>query len=141
MRCWASASRNRRPLDKVAEILDQVFQLKIQKGERTADYTGRAKEIFEKADREGIPCPSVAKGYLILKGSKLADGRRAIVLANARRPFEEADITAALRTSFPQIVHQAGVHVVDTNEPERPNVSDQEIEALLADVDRSPAER
>ena len=43
--------------DKIGESLDNVFRLKVDKGERTAAYTGRCRELFEKAAREGIELP------------------------------------------------------------------------------------
>ena len=43
--------------DKVGESLDDVFRLKVDKGERTAAYTGRCRELFETAAREGIELP------------------------------------------------------------------------------------
>ena len=38
--------------DKIGESLDNVFRLRVDKGERTAAYTGRCRELFEKAARE-----------------------------------------------------------------------------------------
>ena len=35
--------------DKIGESLDNVFRLRVDKGERTAAYTGRCRELFEKA--------------------------------------------------------------------------------------------
>jgi len=32
--------------DRIGEMLDAVFHLKVERGERTAVYVGRAKEIF-----------------------------------------------------------------------------------------------
>ena len=65
--------------DKIGESLDDVFRLRVDKGERTAAYTGRCLELFEKAAREGIELPDV--GYLMLRGSRLGPERKAIVLA------------------------------------------------------------
>ena len=48
--------------DKIGESLDNVFCLRVDKGERTAAYTGRCRELFEKAAREGIERPDVARG-------------------------------------------------------------------------------
>ena len=33
--------------DKIGESLDDVFRLKVDKGERTAAYTGSCRELFE----------------------------------------------------------------------------------------------
>ena len=40
--------------DKIGESLDDVFRLKVDKGERTAAYTGRCRELFEMAAGEGL---------------------------------------------------------------------------------------
>ena len=50
--------------DKIGESLDDVFRLKVDKGERTAAYTGRCRELFEKAAREGIELLDVARELL-----------------------------------------------------------------------------
>ena len=57
--------------DKIGESLDDVFRLNVDKGERTAAYTGRCRELFEKAAREGIELPDVARGHLMLRGARL----------------------------------------------------------------------
>ena len=54
--------------DKIGESSDNVFRLKVDKGERTAAYTGRCRKLIEKAAREGIELPDVARGYLMLRG-------------------------------------------------------------------------
>ena len=48
-RASMSGSRTSRTHDKIGESLDDVFRLKVDKGERTAAYTGRCQELFEKA--------------------------------------------------------------------------------------------
>jgi hypothetical protein len=57
--------------DKIGAALDSVFALHIDKGEKMAEFTGRCKEVFDVAEREGIPFPSVAKGYMVLRGARL----------------------------------------------------------------------
>ena len=64
--------------DKIGESLDNVFRLRVDKGERTAAYTGRCRELLEKAAREGIELPDVARGYLMLRGARLGPERKAI---------------------------------------------------------------
>eukprot|EP00969_Alexandrium_andersonii_P143278 6333621-Alexandrium_andersonii.AAC.1 len=126
----------------MANALDEAFTLKIAKGERTAEYTGRAKEIFDRCEREGVVFPAVARGYMTLRGARLPDDRRAIVLANARRSFEEHEIALALRASFPTVVHdgKAHVHLVDPDDQFRPldlpspaSEGEAEIDALVAE--------
>ena len=74
--------------------------MKVDKGERTAAYTGRCRELFEKAAREGIELPDVARGYLMLRGARLGPEREAIVLA-AGQSYTERNVAQALRSTFP----------------------------------------
>ena len=63
-------SRQKGPKSAVAMLkkhLDDVFRLKVDKGERTAAYMGRFRELFEKAAREGMQLPDVARGYLMVR--------------------------------------------------------------------------
>ena len=62
--------------DKLGESLDNVFRLRVDKGERTAANTGRCRELFEKAAREGIELPDVARGNLMLRGARLGPERK-----------------------------------------------------------------
>ena len=74
---------------KIGESLDEVFRLRVDKGERTAAYTGRCRELFGKAAREGIELPDMARGCLMLRGSRLGLERKAIVLAAAGQSYKE----------------------------------------------------
>ena len=87
--------------DKIGESLDNVFCLRVDKGERTAAYTGRCRELFEKAAREGIELPDVARGFLMLRGARLGLERKAIVLAAAGKSYLERNVAQALRSTFP----------------------------------------
>ena len=86
--------------DKIGESLDNVFRLRLDKGERTAAYTGRCRELFEKAAREGIELPDVARGYLLWRGAHLGPERKAIVLAGAGQSYTERNVAQALRSTF-----------------------------------------
>ena len=100
---------------KIGESLDNVFRLRVDKGERTATYTGRCRELFEKAAREGIELPDVARGYLMLRGARLGPERKAIVLAAAGQSYTERKFALALRSTFPINlgVTKEFVHVMD----------------------------
>ena len=87
--------------DKIGESLDDVFRSKVDKGERTAAYTGRCRELFEKAAREGIELLDVARGYLMLRGARLGPERKAIVLAATGQSYTERNVAQALRSTFP----------------------------------------
>ena len=101
--------------DKIGESLDEVFRLEVDKGERTAAYRGRCRELFEKAAREGIDLPDVARGYLMLRGARLGPERKAIVLAAAGQPYTERNVAQALHSTFPVNlgVTKEFVHVMD----------------------------
>ena len=94
--------------DKIGESLDNVFRLRVDKGERTAAYTGRCRELFEKAAREGNELPDVARGYLMLRGARLGPERKATVLATAGQPYTKRNV--AQGTSF-HISDQLGCRV------------------------------
>ena len=95
--------------------------MRVGKGERTAAYTGR--ELFEKAAREGIELPDVARGYLTLQGARLGPERKAIVLADAGQLYMERNVAQALRSTFPFNlgVTKEFAHVMDDcDEPSMP---------------------
>ena len=131
--------------DKIGESLDDVFRLRVDKGERTATYTGRCRELFEKAAREGIELPDVARGYLMLRGARLGPERKAIVLAAAGQSYTERNVAQALRSTFPVNlgVTKEFVHVMDDcDEPVMPleeqsttDVHSAEIDALITNFE------
>ena len=53
----------REPHDPVAEVLEEVFEVGIERGEKTLSYTGRIHQLFVRAEREGINLPDEARGY------------------------------------------------------------------------------
>eukprot|EP00438_Fugacium_kawagutii_P025213 Skav222622 [mRNA] locus=scaffold4205:86469:93548:+ [translate_table: standard] len=88
--------------DRVGEVLDAIFDLKVDRNESTAAYTGKVKAAFNAAEQEGIKFPPIAKGYLMLRFARLSPERRAVVMAAARQSYLENDISAALRTTYPE---------------------------------------
>jgi len=87
--------------DRLGEVLDGVFDLKVDKGETTAVYTGKARAAFSAAEAEGVKFPDVARGYLLMRFARLSAEKRAVVLAASRQSYAEQDIAAALRTTYP----------------------------------------
>ena len=71
--------------DQIGAVLDEAFSIRMTRSERTADYTGRVQAMFQKAERAEVKLPSIAKGYLVLRGMNLSIDRRAVVLAAANR--------------------------------------------------------
>ena len=133
------------PHDKIGESLDNVFRMRVNKGECTAAYTGRCRELFEKAVREGIELPDVARGYMMLRGARLGPERKAIVLAAAGQSYTERNVAQALRSTFPINlgVTKEFVHVMDDcDEPLMPleeqsvsEVDSGEIDALITNFE------
>ena len=131
--------------DKIGGSLDDVFRLKVNKGECTAAYTGRCRELFEKAAREGIELPDVARGYLMLRGARLGPELKAIVLAVAGQSYTERNVAQALRSTFLVNlgVTKEFVHVMDDcDEPLMPleeqstsEVDSGEIDALITNFE------
>ena len=101
--------------DKIGEVLDNVFTLRVDRGESTAAFVGRARAAFEQAAREGIDFPSVARGYMLVRAARLPEEKKAIVLAASRRSYEEPEVAAALRSTFPNLGtdRRTGIHAVD----------------------------
>ena len=54
--------------DKIGEALDDVFRLRVERNEKTAVYTGRCSEVFDRAAREGVDLPDLARGCPMLRG-------------------------------------------------------------------------
>ena len=124
--------------DRLGEVLDGVFDLKVEKNESTAAFTGKARAAFTAAEAEGVKLPSVAKGYLLLRFSRLPSDKKAVVMAAARQSYEEADIAAALRTTYPDNLWTNAkahpVHVVDQvfEMPDDEELAQDEVQEVLA---------
>lgn len=120
--------------DRLGEVLDAVFDLKVDRGESTASFTGKVRAAFQQAEAEGIRFPSVARGYMVLRFAKLTPERRAVVLAAARRSYDENDIVAALRTTYPEGLHQgrSSANVVAEIEDDAAPIDDEQL-AMVAD--------
>ena len=129
--------------DRLGEVLDTIFNLKVDKAESTATYTGKVRAAVAAAEAEGVTFPSVARGYLLLRFSRLGPERKAVVMAAARQSYEEADIAAALRTTYPEGLYQSkptGIHVVDEVDIDD-YLEDQEIsETLMAQAGEGPGD-
>ena len=123
--------------DRLGEVLDGIFDLKVEKNESTAAFTGKARAAFTAAEAEGVRLPSVAKGYLLLRFSRLPADKKAVVMAAARQSYEEIDIAAALRTTYPDNLWTTSrTHQVNVAEPilEMPEEEDhaEEVQEVLA---------
>merc|ERR1712086_638563 len=86
---------------------------RIDKDEASSSFVGRAKTVFMKAEKEGVDLPDVARGFLLLKGSKLGGDRRAVVLAASQRSWKFDDLAMALTTTYPRVLPERGVHAAE----------------------------
>lgn len=124
--------------DRLGEILDAIFDLKVERGESTAVYTGKARAAFSAAEAEGVKFPETARGYLVLRFAKLSPEKKAIVLAAARGSYNENDIAAALRTTFPDHLYasrqvNSNVNVAEGDYFPEETFSDEEQQVLVAE--------
>ena len=103
--------------DRLGEVLDGIFDLKVEKNETTSAYTGKARAAFSAAEAEGVRLPSVARGYLLLRFSRLPAEKKAVVMAAARQSYEESDVAAALRTTYPDGLYVKAANQVHAVEP------------------------
>ena len=100
--------------------------------------------MFLEAEKEGVNLPDVARGFLLLKGSKLGGDRRAVVLAASQRSWKFDNLAMALTTTYPRVLPEHGVHAVeglewdDENQVELDDSNDAQ--ALLAELDESNLE-
>ncbi len=131
--------------DRLGEILDAIFDLKVDRGESTAVYTGKARAAFSAAEAEGVKFPDTARGYLVLRFARLTLEKKAIVLAAARGSYNENDISAALRTTFPDNLYvgrQAANHVnvAEGDYDQVENFSDDDEQPVLLTEEGDPEE-
>ena len=124
--------------DRLGEILDGIFDLKVERGESTAVYTGKARAAFSAAEAEGVKFPDTARGYLVLRFARLSPEKKAIVLAAARGSYNESDVAAALRTTFPDHLYAGrqttnNVNVMEKDYDQVETFSDDEQQVLVAE--------
>ena len=122
--------------DNIGEVLDRVFEIKVRKGENTASFTGRAREIVHQSEAEGVAFPSIAKGCMILRAARLPLERKAVVLAASRRSYEGIAVAAALRTTYPDLLANSAqrVHAVEAGHETEDD--QHEVDTLLAGTSR-----
>ena len=129
--------------DRLGEVLDRVFDLKVDRGESTSQYTGKAQAAFSAAEAEGVRLPSVARGYMLLRNARLPQDKKAVVMAAARQSYEELDIAAAVRTTYPEGLysgrqgHHAAVVDAEAEDDDAGDIGDvlvaEDDEGLLCD--------
>ena len=118
--------------DKIGESLDDVFRLKVDKGERTAAYTGRCRELFEKAAREGIELPDVPRGYLMLRGARLGPERK----RNVAQAFRSTlPINLGVTKEFVHVMDDCDEPLMPPEEQSTSEVDSGEIDALITNFE------
>ena len=135
--------------ERVFQCLDARFP-DLEAHEKTAAYTGRGREIFEKAAREGIAYPEVARRYLMLRGARLEPERKAIVVAAAGQSHAQQNNAFALRATSPHNVATTKefVHVLDESEElteetdvsVEPGAEDEELDDVVSEFHRASQE-
>ncbi|CAK0820029.1 unnamed protein product, partial [Prorocentrum cordatum] len=138
----------REAADRAGDALESVFGLKIEKAELTSAYVGRAQTILMRAKKEGVEIPDVAQGFLLLRGARLGGDRRAVVLAASERQWTFEKLALALKTVYPKVLPEHGVHLVEDDyvweaagEEHHPAASSQEeVDAFLAEVEQDREE-
>ena len=83
--------------------MEEAFQLRIMKGETTESFTGRARLTFARLSKEGVALPSVAQGFLLLKGARIGNFGRATIMSATQRSWEVDEVATAIRTAFPGV--------------------------------------
>ena len=90
--------------DKVAadrgEALDEALGLEIAKNATIEAFTGRARLLFARFQKEGVNLPTLARRYWILRGCGLGNFGRAAVIS-ATRSWDLDKVCTAIRTAFP----------------------------------------
>eukprot|EP00435_Cladocopium_sp_Y103_P055765 s362_g18.t1 len=93
--------------DELAEVLNDIFNMKVKDGENIRTWISRATELFEKCERKsGCKFPDEARGYMVLKGSGLSDEQQAVVKGRALGEFKLETISRAMRSVYPDFVHR-----------------------------------
>ena len=61
-------------VDKLGEIMGEVFGLKVREGETMKMWAARSQEVFERCNRKtGVQCPDQARGWLMLHCAGLSE--------------------------------------------------------------------
>ena len=83
--------------DRIGEVMDTVFGLKVDRGEMTANFTGKVRAAF--AEAEGISFPTVARGYMLLRLAKVHPEKKSSDTGGSQAG---RDVAAALQTTYPE---------------------------------------
>ena len=102
--------------DKKLTALDDIFKVTIGHSETSAEFTGRLRQAFSNAEKYMIAFDQDVRGYLTLKQANLTVEQRANVLTSTQNSMKEVDVSAALRTLYPQGVHRTTARAYGAHE-------------------------
>eukprot|EP00435_Cladocopium_sp_Y103_P060613 s808_g22.t1 len=106
--------------DELAEVLNDIFSMRVKDGEGLRAWISRATELFEKCERKaGCKFPDEARGYMVLKWSGLSDEQQAVVKGRALGDFKLDTVARAMRSVYPDFVHKrrSAVALVEDDMP------------------------
>ena len=65
--------------DELAEVMNEVFNLRAKDGESLRQWISRATEVFDRCERKGnVKFPEEARGFTLLKWSGLNEEQQAV---------------------------------------------------------------
>eukprot|EP00435_Cladocopium_sp_Y103_P020594 s2229_g5.t1 len=131
--------------DELAEVLNEVFNLRAREGESLRSWISRATELFDRCERKsGVKFPEEARGFMLLKWSGLNDEQQAVVKGRSLGVLKREEISKAMRSCYPDFVvnrRKAVALVQDEQQLSPPSDSEvtgfDDIELFLADHDVS----
>lgn len=108
--------------DELAEVLNNIFTMRVKEGETLRQWISRATELFEKCERKsGCTFPEEARGYMVLKWSGLSDEQQAVVKGRALGVLKLDTISQSMRSVYPDFVYKkkSTVALVEEDREER----------------------
>ena len=92
--------------DELAEVMNEVFNLRAKDGESLRQWISRATEVFDRCERKGnVKFPEEARGFMLLKWSGLNDEQQAVVKGRSMGVLKREDISRAMRSCYPDFVN------------------------------------
>eukprot|EP00435_Cladocopium_sp_Y103_P056533 s1574_g19.t1 len=94
-----------RSTDELAEVLNEVFNLRGKEGESLRNWISRATELFDRCERKsGVKFPEEARGFMLLKWSGLNEEQQAVVKGRSLGILKREEISKAMRSCYPDFV-------------------------------------
>jgi hypothetical protein len=128
--------------DELAEVLNDIFNMRARDGETLRQWISRATELFEKCERKaGCKFPAEARGYMTLKFSGLSEEQQAVVKGRALGDLKLETVSKAMRSVYPDFTYKrrnAAAMVEEVDQQSLDNNCDEvqgfdDVEAFLTD--------